>query len=92
MGEENKIGVLNHEMRVPAGKLERNGESGKGGGRLMKEDKNLRPMAPLLTLPTAILQKWCRTPELSQMGENMGGRQKKREFSGSSVRKGGNKD
>ena len=34
MGEENKIGVLNHEMRVPAGKLERNGESGKGGDNL----------------------------------------------------------
>ena len=29
-----KIGVLNHEMRVPAGKLERNGESGKGGDNL----------------------------------------------------------
>ena len=40
MGEENRICVLNLEMRVPAEMPERNGESGKGGGRPLKEDKN----------------------------------------------------
>lgn len=41
MGEKNRICVLNHEMSVPIEELERSGDSGKGGGRWMKEDKNL---------------------------------------------------
>lgn len=64
MGEEDRICVLNLEMRAMTEKPERNGESGKGEGRSLKDDK--RSTTTLLTLAyTLQFQKQDRTPESS---------------------------